>query len=368
MRHTAQAFAAEPPSRTAAPGRPRSGEGLCIWQKGQEMLLLSSGEAVPGTAWGEQTLVPIFSATKPLAAASLLLALHEQGLTPELEVGELWPTFPAPRCSIGQLLSHQSGLAAWVRPASLFDLDDCRRAIEASTPEWNPPQHGYHPHAYGPLVDLIMLALTGKRISAYWEERVRRPLGLDAYIGLPESEFHRIAQLQAPRLPGGSMPRDAFYRSYGTPGTLTHRAFHCVSGLDSIREMNTPRAWQCACPARGGLASARGLAMAYQAIMGYLPGSPFPSRVREWLSSPLCRGEDLTLLTATAFSCGAMCAPAEYFGRGGFGHPGAGGSHAFAEPATGCSFAYVLNHMQLTTLPLPKVCALIAAMQQDLPT
>lgn len=358
--HTAQAFAAEAPTI--------GGESLCIWQAGREQIHFCAGESAPGTPWAPQTLTPIFSATKPLSAACLLLALHERGLSPALPIGEVWPAFPAAHCTIGQLLSHQTGLAAWAKPASLFDLEACQAAIEASTPAWAPPLHGYHPHTYGPMVDILMLKLTGRRIGAFWEERVRRPLGLEVYIGsLPEEAYPRVAPLHPARLVGGAMPRTPFYSSYTDPSTPTYRAFHCVTGLASIREMNTPTAWQCACPARGGVASARGLAMAYQALLGTLPGSPFPRPVREWLSVPLCSGQDLTILTHTCFSCGAMCGESPYFGRGGFGHPGAGGFHAFAEPASACSFAYITSQMQLTTLPTPRVCALISAMAHDFP-
>lgn len=360
MSHTTCRFAADA-RQGHAPG-----EALCIWQKGREQLLLCSGDATPGHPWAEDTLVPVFSATKPLSAACLLLALHERGLTPELAVGELWAAFPAPHCSIGQLLSHQCGLAAWAQPAAFRDMAACRAAVERTTPAWAPPAHGYHPHTYGPLVELLMLALTGRSVGVYWENRVRRPLGLAAYIGLPTAEHHRVARLHPPRLPAGQLPRTPFYRAYATPATPTHRAFHCLTGLASIREMNTPAAWQCACPARGGVASARGLAMAYQALLGELPGSPFAGTpVPLWLATPLCSGVDLTLLTETTFSCGAMCGGAPYLGRGGFGHPGAGGFHAFAEPGTGCSFAYVTGQMQLTTLPTERVRGLISAMEKD---
>ena len=74
-----------------------------------------------------------------------------------------------------------------------------------------PPQHGYHPQTFGPLVDILLLELTGMRVCEFWEQRIRRPLGLDFYIGLPESEFHRVAQLQAPRIQPGHMQKDEFY-------------------------------------------------------------------------------------------------------------------------------------------------------------
>ena len=342
-----------------APSIPGAGVALCVWQQGAEVFHATAGEADTGVPWTPDTLTPIFSATKALSAACLLLALDERGLTPELEVGELWPSFPAPRCTVAHVLSHQVGLAAWAQTAPLDDPAACRAAIERTTPAWAPPQHGYHPHTFGPLVELLMLALTGQRIGAYWETRVRRPLGLQAYIGLPESELPRVARLRLPRVQG-ALPSTEFYRLYFDPRSPVYRAFHCVSGISSVREMNTLRGLQCACPARGGVATARGLCMAYQALLGQLPGSPFTPHIQEWLSTPRSAGPDLTLRCRTSFTCGAMCEPAALFG-GGFGHPGFGGFHAFAEPSTGLSFAYTLNHLHPGPLPGAEVQALTAA-------
>lgn len=349
-----QAFAAH------APYLPGRGEALCLWQQGCELAHYCSGESRPGVAWTPHTLVPIFSATKPLSAACLLLALHDCGQGPDLAVGELWPAFPAPHCSIAHLLSHQTGLAAWAQSAPIGELRACCTAVEASSPAWAPPQHGYHPHTIGPMVDYLMLQLTGRRVGEFWEHRVRRPLGLEVYIGAPEAALPRVAELHMPRLQG-AMPKSEFYREYFDPASPVYRAFHSVSGIDSARAMNNAAALQCACPARGGVASARGLAMAYQALLGVLPGSPFPAAVLRWLSQPRCAGWDLTLRCHTAFTCGAMCEPAELFGRGGFGHAGAGGCHAFAEPGSACSFAYVLNGLQLGVLPGERVLNLISA-------
>ena len=349
---------------SALPSRSGVGEALCVWRHGSELLHLCVGEAKPSTLWTADTLVPIFSATKTFSAACVLLALHDKGLAPDMEIGELWERFPAPHCTVAELLSHQTGLAAWALTGSVHDIDACRRAIEATRPAWMPPQHGYHPHTIGPIVDILMLELVGERLGEYWERKVRYPLGLDLFIGLPESEYERVAQLRAPRI-SGSMPRSPFYSLYFDPSSAVYRAFHSVAGIESLRDMNAPSAWSCACPARGGIASARGLAMAYQALLGELAGSPFPPEVQAWLRTPCCRGMDLILQEPTAFCCGPMCEPAELFGHGGFGHAGAGGFHAFADPATGCSFAYVMNQMQLGVLPGDRVRALVSAYMQD---
>ncbi|MFN2507614.1 MAG: hypothetical protein ABR589_02450 [Chthoniobacterales bacterium] len=44
-----------------------------------------------------------------------------------------------------------------------------------------------------------------------------------------------------------------------------------------------------------------------------------------------------------------------------FGHPGAGGSHAYADPENGIGFAYVMNQMEQSLLPNDKSLRLVNA-------
>ena len=44
-----------------------------------------------------------------------------------------------------------------------------------------------------------------------------------------------------------------------------------------------------------------------------------------------------------------------------FGHPGAGGSHAFADPENNLAFAYVMNQMEQQILPNEKSLRLVDA-------
>jgi len=44
-----------------------------------------------------------------------------------------------------------------------------------------------------------------------------------------------------------------------------------------------------------------------------------------------------------------------------FGHPGAGGSLAFADPDVGVGFAYVMNQMEAGVLPKRRALALVEA-------
>ncbi len=350
------------------------GASISLWEQGREILALHRGiaNAQTGMPWTDSTLIPVYSATKPASAAAFLLALHREGMTPDCSIGEIWPRFPAPYLSIGDVLSHQAGLAALARQASIFDLDDCIAAIEETRPAWLPPQHGYHPHTFGPLLDGMMRFLTGKRIGEFWETEIRRPLGLDFYIGLPETEFYRVGVLYPGRADAAKL-HTPFYEQYLRSGTAIHRAFNSVTGLGSVHLMNMPRAWASASPSSGGVASARGLAMFYQAVLGYGKVPVFPDETLVWLQTPLAQGDDLTLLEQTAFSCGAMCdpllpdgSPARHlYGAHGFGHTGAGGAHGFAEPRSGISFGYVMNAMELSVLPGEKTTALAHAVLLD---
>lgn len=334
----------------------REGQGAALVIRQRGVLLCQNCS----DSWLPNTLVPVFSATKAAASACLLLALWEKNLSPQTPVGEIWSKFPLPKATVAQLLSHQCGLAAWEHSAPIDDLEACRQAVEDSEPLWVPPQHGYHPQTFGPIIDILMLRLCGMLISDYWEKNIRAPRKLDFYIGhVPEEAYSRIAPLHAPRIPAGGLPKDEFFRQYYTPGTLVYRAFHSVSGLESVREMNTPAAWQSGSPAKGGVASADGLAQFYQVLMNCCP------EVCRWMSVPQASGRDKVLQRETAFSCGAMCAPTELFAGlpGAFGHAGAGGSHAFCCPSLGLSFAYVTNRMEPGVLPGKRVRRILQALE-----
>jgi CubicO group peptidase (beta-lactamase class C family) len=90
------------------------------------------------------------------------------------------------------------------------------------------------------------------------------------------------------------------------------------------------------------------------------------------MTTTLTQGPDRVLLLDTAFSAGFMRDPLDAAGRKmrtnfgpsvkAFGHPGAGGSHAFADPENRISFAYVMNQMEPGVLPGPKALQLIDAL------
>jgi CubicO group peptidase (beta-lactamase class C family) len=88
------------------------------------------------------------------------------------------------------------------------------------------------------------------------------------------------------------------------------------------------------------------------------------------------QGNDAVLLAPIAFSAGMMQDPLnedpeseggklrQLYGpsRRAFGHPGAGGSLAFADPENGIAFAYVMNQMEVGALPGERVQGLVRAL------
>ena len=92
--------------------------------------------------------------------------------------------------------------------------------------------------------------------------------------------------------------------------------------------------------------------------------------------TPLSHGLDHVLQLPTRFSAGFMMDPLvpggsklrQHFGPNpqAFGHPGAGGSHAFADPVSGMSFAYVMNQMEPGILPNHKCLDLLEAVLNEI--
>ena len=61
---------------------------------------------------------------------------------------------------------------------------------------WEPgSQHGYHATTYGWLVGEVIRRISGRSVGAYFHDEVATPLGLDAWIGLPDAEEPRVAML-----------------------------------------------------------------------------------------------------------------------------------------------------------------------------
>lgn len=355
------------------------GASVAIWSRGHAPLSLGAGfqDAERSQVWLADTPVLVWSATKGPAAACLLHALDAAGLSLQTPVVKVWPAFAASGKSMvtfRMLLQHEAGLCALDAPPPVEDRVAVAAALASQAPAWEPGKaHGYHPRTFGFLLDELLRRLgAGESLGAYWRRIFGEPLDLDFWIGLPPHLLCRVAPVFSPRalLPKG----DPFFSAFMTPGSLTSRSFASPKGLHSAASMNTPEARTACYPGFGGIGTASALAKFYAMLAcgGVWEGRRFlaPSLL-EHMHSGGVQGPDRVLQMETSFSCGFMLDPVlpdgsklrHTFGpsRFAFGHPGAGGSVAFADPERGLGFAYVMNQMEPGVLPNRRAAALVNA-------
>ena len=343
------------------------GAAVSIWQNGKPVVDLCGGfrDARREDPWTSDTIVLIWSATKGIGSACVLHVLQEHKIDINQRVGEFWPEFAQAgkeKITLAQLLSHQAGLCALDRRVDVLDHGAVIRALGAQAPLWPPgTAHGYHARTFGFLLDELVRRIAGKPLAQYWREVFGEPLKLDLWIGLPERENPRAATMYAARAGKPPEPRK-FYVDLTTPGTLARKTFTSPYGLHAVSAMNNISVRAQPIVSFGGIGSAASLAKFYSMLAngGELDGQHFFSReTLRWMTTTLADGIDRVFQIQTAFSAGFMKnarnARRRIFGTSmAFGHPGAGGSHAFADSENKISFAYVMNQMEQSLLPNDK--------------
>ena len=358
------------------------GAAVSIWHNGNPVIDLYGGfcDARHEKAWEADTLVLIWSATKGIGSACVLHVLQERRIGIDRYVAEFWPQFAQAgkeKITLAQLLSHQAGLCALDARVDILDYNGVIRALEAQKPLWLPgAAHGYHARTFGFLLDELVRRIAGKTLSQYWREVFAQPLNLDLWIGLPEKENARVATVYAAKSGRPPEPRK-FYSDLTTPGTLARKTFTSPYGLNSVSGMNAPAVRAQPIVSFGGIGSASAFAKFYSMLAngGKLDGQTFFSEETiAWMTTTLSDGMDRVFQIPTAFSAGFMKDPRNatrrLFGKSefAFGHPGAGGSHGFADPENRISFAYVMNQMEQSLLPNEKSLRLVDAVYRAFET
>ena len=271
----------------------------------------------------------------------------------------------------------------------IFDYAAVIEAIELQTPNWPPgTAHGYHARTFGFLLDEMVRRIAGKTSPEYWRQVFGEPLGLDLWIGLPEKENAHVATMYAPKAGKSLEPRlrqshrrravasSDFYVDVATPGTFARKVFTSPRGLNAVSAMNDPKIRAQPIVSFGGIGTANSLAKFYAMLAN---GEFFSPETRCWMTTTLTDGLDRVFQIPSAFSAGFMrdsranltgltgqVSAHPIFGKptSAFGQPGAGGSHAFADPENRIAFAYVMNQMQQSVLPNDKSLRLVDAIYE----
>ena len=356
------------------------GAAFCLYVDGADVVDLWGGVADPATGgkWERNTLQVHFSTTKGVAAICAAI-LHERGqLDYETPVAAYWPEFAAggkEAVTVAQCMSHQAGLAAVDTPLTLDEICDKEpvlRALEVQEPLWEPgTANGYHAITYGWIVGEIVKRVDGRPISQFLAEEIAGPLGVDSFIGLPESEEHRVAPIIGAPPPDDQEEMEMMLALMG-PGTLGFRALTMDGAIvmtDEQNPFNTRQVHAAEIPGAAGISEARALARMYGACVSEVDGLRLigDGTVRT-VRAERSRGPDKTLVVECAWGLGFMRTGEmnPMLTMEAFGHPGAGGSQAYGDLEHRVGFGYVMNQMGGNITGDPRAASLTDAIRSCL--
>lgn len=366
------------------------GAAVAVYRDGRKVVDLWAGtkDAEGTEPWAEDTVQIVRSATKGVAAAVPLL-LQQRGLLDlDAPVGSYWPEFKAggkDRTRVRDLLSHRAGVPALDRGLTVAEAADGvsgPRAVAAQQAFWEPgTEHGYHAQTFSWLLSELVLRATGRSLGSILAEDIAEPLGIDFWIGLPEAEAHRVgrvAPVEPPESAGmlRTRPRRNVSEAYADPDSLTRRAFAAIDpsptfgGETPSPDENDPAYRAAELPASAGIGTARALARFYAATIGVVEDGAriFTPATTALAAKEFSSGPDRVLVVNTRFGPGYMLhgPSSPLLSPASFGHPGRGGSLAFADPEAGIGFGYVTNAHAKSVTADPRAQALVRALRSAL--
>jgi CubicO group peptidase (beta-lactamase class C family) len=289
-----------------------------------------------------------FSATKPLVASVIWMLMADGLLDIARPVAHYIPEFATngkEHVTVEQVLLHTAGFPNAVMDH--VDGSDTVTRVKRFTEwelEWEPgSRFVYHPvSAHWVLAELIE-RVTGTDFRDAIEARLCEPLGLPRLLGIPEEEQDDIVT---------GVPS-------GTPGALEATNVP-VMELGALANSGAVRA--AGVPGGGACMTAATMARFYQALL-HNPGGVWDDAILTDAKTNIrCTHPDPLMNVAANRSIGLVIAGDDglhqfryaMFGREcsplAFGHSGAHGQVAWADPATGISYAFLKNGLELDLL------------------
>ena len=351
---------------TDAPdGLNEQGARFSVVIAGETVLDLWAGVAEPReqTPFTDDTLVPVFSSGKAIMALLMASAVQRGKLAYEEKVAHVWPAYGAngkADVSVAQLLSHQDGLPGFsepVDPAVWFDQRAVLDRLAAQAPMWAPgTASGYHPVTVGFLANEVHRLADGRTMGQALRQDFGQPLGLDLWIGLPESEHGRVAALKKPSKAPDLGPIDAIK----TAAFLDKGSAPGGRGSAEWRSIEIPSA------NLHGTALALARAMGVFANDGWLDGrSVLSPPVLAEATKTRISGPDKVLPYDITWAAGLMRNEGlNIFGPNpdALGHCGWGGSCVMADPDVKLSAAYAMTRQSPYLIGDPRAQRLIEAL------
>ena len=295
--------------------------------------------------WARDTIANVWSATKGVMATSVAMMVERGKLAYDKPIADIWPEFAVngkERITLNDVMSHTSGLNGSAVPISeeqLCTWTPYVNALAAMKPNWNPGEHcAYHALSYGHLTGEPLRRAAGKSVGQFVRDEIAGPLGIDFFIGVPEAQDHRCAEMIA-----GAGCNDWLQLVLSSP---------FPQGCKNPTPVATSphhRRWRAAeIPGGNGHGDARALASIYGNICGS-NSKLLSSKGREAASRVRFRGLDESFASPTCWGAGFRLEDDEYGTKAPkqtIGHGGWGGTIAFGDPEARLGFAYVTNNMR----------------------
>ena len=315
----------------------------------------------------------IFSCTKAVVVGAFWLLLAEGAIGLDQRVAEVIPEFGINGkdvVTVRQLLLHESGF-----PQAPLDLvRDTTRAQRLDRfgrwrLNWEPgTRFEYHPTSAHWVMAELIERLSGVDYRVFIRERVLDPLGLRRLrLGVPPGEQGNINDLVACGEPPTSEELEAVF---GMPG-LTLELLQGEVTEDALLTFNRPDVRAMGVPGGGAVSTAADLALYYQALLHNPDELWDPAwlaagtrEVHGTLPDPLTHVSSNRAL-GTVIAGEGRDAAMRGFGYTvsprTFGHAGAGGQIAFADPDTDLSFCYLTNGLDANVIREHRRTASIAS-------
>jgi len=338
------------------------GSSLCVIVDGEIVVDIWAGHKNKDRTeeWSEDTLSIAFSSTKAALALCVHILIERGELDLKEKITKYWPEYGKngkEETTIEMILNHSAGLPALrtkVKEGGFLDWDYMVNLIENEKPFWEPGKEtGYHMMTTGWLIGEIIRRVNGKSLGEFFNSELREPYGLNYWIGLPEAEDKRVAEI-IPFVPSPDDKPSGFASAFrNNRNSMQRLSLTNTGGYD----FNAKETYRAELGAIGGITNARSLAKLLTPLAKNNEELLSRDTVKKLSESNIKTSIDNMLLFPTNFSNGFMLNMDNrdtFEGEGGsfiigpnaFGHVGYGGSSAtFVDPDSKISFGYLTNKL-----------------------
>jgi CubicO group peptidase (beta-lactamase class C family) len=330
----------------------------CQWALAKDGKL-AAFEAVGAST--TETRYTIFSATKAFVASTVWQLIAEGLIDVSQPVTAYIPEFGTNGkdvITVEQVMLHTSGFPHAPLGHPTWSTSEGRRSAFARWRlNWEPgTAFEYHATSAHWVLAEIIETVTGQDYRDAVHERVTGALGLPRILGIAADDQEGIADLELCGEHASPQELQAVFGISELPVTEVTEA--------ALLQLNRPEARAVGVPGGGGITTAAVVALFYQELLHNTAGLWDPAvladatgRVRNTFPDPLTG-------TPANRALGVIVAGddgrSHYRGFGHtqsartFGHNGAGGQLAWADPETGLSFCYLTNGNDLHELRQPR--------------